>query len=466
MALTRRSVLTSTLGASAAAAAAAGTPAPQPEMQQTQFTNSSAPPLPVTLLVNRTRATKIMAEHAVDALVVRRPENIYYLTNHYPQLASMGMTNLSCAILPADSTAAPVLVMSEFAFFLGATEQATAKLVDTRLYTSPAEPDTFAALQSNLARAEAEAIPTLLAPQHSFQPLSETEANRRSTTAKAADAMAASSEAALYQAARDLKLFGKNIAVDDVSLRGVFENTNSTLREDADRLLRSVRLQKSPAEIPLAAYAARANAEAGLEAARLVRQGATFQEMRAAYAEACASRMMIPDFMVIDGVIPPMAPGEIKEGRAFLIDCVSRHQHYCGDYGRTVCVGEPTREVAQATKHIDAVWDALLPQLKAGMRYSTVRKLASEIYRKFHSTIPLVCNPHNVGLNHTDEPGVAGILQWTKDDLTLTENMVLSVDLPVLAAGIGGSAHLEDLVLIGPDGASLLNDSGDRVIVV
>ena len=44
--------------------------------------------------------------------------------------------------------------------------------------------------------------------------------------------------------------------------------------------------------------------------------------------------------------------------------------------------------------------------------------------------------------------------------------MVLSVDLPIVDVGLGGSAHLEDLVLITKDGAELLNDGGDQVIIV
>ena len=36
-------------------------------------------------------------------------------------------------------------------------------------------------------------------------------------------------------------------------------------------------------------------------------------------------------------------------------------------------------------------------------------------------------------------------LYWQKDDLVLEENMIISVDMPVLHTGIGGSAHLEDL---------------------
>lgn len=462
MTISRRKVLSTAVGAGTAAIAAPAVAG----VDAVSGAETQAPPLPAALLINRPRAAKLMAQHGIDALVVRKPENIYYLTNHFPQLARMGMTNLSCALLPADPKMPPVLVISEFSFFLGATEQATKDAVDVRLYTSPAEPDLFAALQSHRDRASANAVPTLLKAPLSIHPLSTSESNRYQSTTDVSGEMAANSESALFAAARDLSLFGKVIAVDDTSLESVFQGTGSQVRQDADWLLRGVRLQKSNAELPLVSYAARMNAESGREAARLVREGATFQEVRAAYGAACAKRMLTPDFMVIDGVIPPMASGKVEEGRAFLIDCVSRFQHYCGDYGRTVCVGESTREIAQVTQNIETVWDALLPQLKAGMRYSEIRTLAADIYRKLASSVPLVCNPHSVGLNHTDEPGIPGHAQWTKADLTLEENMVLSVDLPVLAAGIGGTAHLEDLVLIGADGAKLLNDGGDKVIIV
>ena len=44
--------------------------------------------------------------------------------------------------------------------------------------------------------------------------------------------------------------------------------------------------------------------------------------------------------------------------------------------------------------------------------------------------------------------------------------MVISVDMPVLNTGIGGSAHLEDLTLITKDGGEQINDVGDRIVIV
>ena len=69
-----------------------------PEVKDTA--SFKAPPLAQSLLVNRERASHLMLEANVDAIVCSRPDNIYYLTNYFPQLSKMGMENLTYAILP------------------------------------------------------------------------------------------------------------------------------------------------------------------------------------------------------------------------------------------------------------------------------------------------------------------------------------------------------------------------------
>lgn len=425
------------------------------------------PPLPTAPLLNRTRASEVMSELGVDAIVCARPENIYYLTNHYSQLAKMGMPQLSYAILPRDESIAPILIIGQFAYYLGATERATSEFVDVRLYTAPMEADAYYQSFSVFSQIDAPAFDSFLPTAHSSHALHPAERRRREMTRSFSEAVSPTSEAALLVAMRDLRLRGKRVAVDDGHVGDLLDRADRLdVLTSGDDLLRRIRLQKSSAEIELARYAARANADAALFAAKTVRDGASFQDLRGQYAAACASRSLTPAFMVIDGVIPDAAPGRIEEGRSFLIDCVSQHQNYHGDYGRTVCVGEPTKQIKQATDALSRVWDELLPRLKPGIRFSQISEMASESFRQQTSQAALVCNPHSVGIHHTDEPSRADTLSWVKDDLELMEGMVLSVDLPIIDVGLGGSGHLEDLVLIGEDGAELLNDTGDRVIVV
>jgi Xaa-Pro aminopeptidase len=48
----------------------------------------------------------------------------------------------------------------------------------------------------------------------------------------------------------------------------------------------------------------------------------------------------------------------------------------------------------------------------------------------------------------------------------LEPGMIISTDCPVMDAGIGGSAHLEDSVVITATGMEPLNDTGDQTILV
>ena len=475
MEVDRRNILLGIAGA-ASVASAAGCARPDADEQLgapavTQMTSLSEPPimpgLPSTPLLNRARASQVMAEQGVDALICERPENIYYLTNHDPMLAKMGIRQMSYAILMRDETIAPILIAGQFAYYLGATERATPNFVDVRLFTAPAEADAYYQSLSVFEQMDAAAFESILPPLHEHHALHPIEQKRRDLTLAVSSQVYPTSEVALLNAVKDLVLRDKQVAVDSGALHGLLERAEGLdISHTGEDLIRRVRLQKTPAEIELARYAARANAEAGRAAAKSVRDGASFQDLRLQYALACAKRSLTTKFMVIDGIIPEAAPRKIEEGRSFLIDCVSHYQNYHGDYGRTVCVGEPTRQIQNATRALSKVWDELLPQLKPGLRYSEISAMATKAFSDQTSEAMLICNPNSVGVHHTDEPSRADTHHWAKDDLELLEGMVLSVDLPIADVGLGGSGHLEDLVLIGSEGAELLNDTGDRVIIV
>ena len=464
--LSRRQALASTLVG--ALTIGAGGCSNEPQSLDGHITPSfKTPPLPESLLVNRDRAAQIMKSANVDAIICSRPDNIYYLTNYYPQLAKMGMENIVYAILPLDMTQAPILVVGQFEYYLAGTQGVTARDVDVRLFTIPADAELFANKPSLAAQLDAKGFPSFLPTQHGFHPLSESEGFKRSETNLKSVTMGATAETTFLKALRDMPRAFKRVAIDDRALADQIGRAEINVSfANGEQMLRRIRLVKTPAEVTLMKYAANANAQAGLAAAKIARDGATFQDIRREFNHQCVDRFMSPEFMVIDSVVPDNALGKIEEGRAFAIDCVSHGQYYHGDYGRTVCVGEPTGEIKRATQAIARVWDDLLPQLKPNMRYSEIGKIASKIFNDTNSEAALICNPHSVGLHHTDEPSVEGSSFFVKDDLELMDGMIISVDLPVVDVGFGGSAHLEDLVLIGKNGATLLNDGGDRVIIV
>ena len=152
---------------------------------------------------------------------------------------------------------------------------------------------------------------------------------------------------------------------------------------------------------------------------------------------------------------------------SFLMDCVSDFQGYHGDYGRTVCIGEPNRKMKRIIDTLSNVWDRILPELQPGLSYPDIHTLSARLFAESKVEAGFAINPHSVGLHHSDDPALMDFSPaFIKENVVLKEGMVLSVDMPVLDLGQGGTAHLEDLVLIGKDGPELLNDTGDRFIVV
>ncbi len=209
-----------------------------------------------------------------------------------------------------------------------------------------------------------------------------------------------------------------------------------------------------------------ANVGAVQAAAKAIRAGMTYQDLRACYFQEAVARGNLPVFMTIDRVSAPIADATIKDGDAFFIDGVSHHQHYHGDYARTVFVGEPTGAMRRAAAAVALGWEAVREALKPGMRYSEIVALGQSATPKAAYDFAISFGPHSVGLSHTDEPCREQGGFYVKDDIVLQENMILSVDCPILDTGLGGSAHIEDLMLITRDGAEPLHALSAPVIVI
>ena len=436
---------------------------PQAEPHQSFAT----PPKLEGLLVNRDRGYEIMRSKQVDALICTRPENIYYLTNYNPQLAKMGLQNLCFAILPLDQNAKPILILGQFEYYLAGVENIPLNEVDVRLFTFPADPSFSPDDMSLENQLTAKAFESIIPATHKNHALSQSEELKRKRALELASEPGVNSELTLIKAIKALPAEFKRLAIDSDELAKPFKKAEMDFSyANGDQILRDIRLQKTKNEIDIMRFSARANAEAGLAAAMKVRAGASLSDVRQAYYQECFKRHLKPSFIIVDGNASEFSDDKIVEGRSFLIDCVSSGLGYHGDYGRTVCLGEPTKEIRKATDAISNVWEKVLPELKPGITYQDIQQFAAKIFKEKPSDAGLNCNPHSVGLRHTDEPSLNYSNYFTKSNLTLMEGMVLSIDLPMVETGLGGSAHLEDLVLITKDGAELLNDGGDQVIIV
>lgn len=168
--------------------------------------------------------------------------------------------------------------------------------------------------------------------------------------------------------------------------------------------------------------------------------------------------------MVVNGSSSEAYDEPLRDGSAFLIDCVSHLRNFHGDYGRTVFVGEPTKRMRACTNAMSTVWTAMQPLIRPGLRFSEIRQMGASLLAQFGLDAPVVFSPHSVGLAHTDQPRSA--LGGGPVDLTVEENMILSIDCPLFETGAGGTAHLEDLVRITPQGAVPIHDTGSPTFTI
>ena len=68
--------------------------------------------------------------------------------------------------------------------------------------------------------------------------------------------------------------------------------------------------------------------------------------------------------------------------------------------------------------------------------------------------------PHNVGMDHTDQPNSLANPRRKPEPLKFAEGSVFTIDVPYLEIGYG-SSHVEDMMVCTKDGAVPLS-SGDR----
>jgi Xaa-Pro aminopeptidase len=410
-------------------------------------------------LMNLDRARELLEAAQLDGLVLMRPDNVFHVANFWPLLDVMGNPPSTAVLVPRDPRLRPALVVPQFTYYYVYSDAGPREYLDHYLYTAP-EPG-----------APQDAIPKALPPTvfEARDPtrLSMLERRRRRDLDPFLSELAPGLARALLSAARDLGLDRGRVGVDaDLpgDLLGSVGAKTQTI--PADQLIHRIRLVKSPLEIEIASAAATRNSEAALAAAAQARSGMSLREFRRTFMAEASRRGLTPVFMVVDRVSNELYDAPLREGSSFLIDCVSQLQHYHGDFGRTVVIGETTAAIEQATAAMAEVWSEIRSRLRPGLRYSDIRRIGSETLAKLGGGPRLVVNPHNVGLYHTDEPRDTSGATPTRMDLALEAGMILSVDCPLFEDGLGGSAHLEDLTLITADGSRPIHPVTEAVIRV
>ena len=147
------------------------------------------------------------------------------------------------------------------------------------------------------------------------------------------------------------------------------------------------------------------------------------------------------------------------------LDALGTYEHYHGDFGRCVVVGEPSELMERRHRALCAGWETVQPLLRPGTCYTDLATTAVEAIRKNGLPEFVYATPHSLGLEHTDDPKPAGAQQGMMGDVELEAGMVLNVDMPFTEIG-WGSVHIEDTVHITADGFEALTSSDFDIIAV
>ena len=139
------------------------------------------------------------------------------------------------------------------------------------------------------------------------------------------------------------------------------------------------------------------------------------------------------------------------------LDSVGVYKGYHGDVGRTVMVGDPpdslVKRIEADTKCSRLVYDAVKP----GMKFSEASKMFYDLMMQ--EGVPNGFGaPHNVGLEHTDQPWPTGgeVPGTFDDDFTFEDGTVYTLDMPYSEVG-WGTTHVEDMIVVRKNGYEALS---------
>lgn len=416
----------------------------------TDIAVNASPPPRIGSLLNRERASAILRKANLDGMVVNAPLNVYYTTNAVPVLSRFSEVSTAVAIVPTDPARPIAYVSGAFEYYAGVTDSGLAAGVEPYLVGGTlTEPN-------STASPAFERVGT-----YSFDAR---ETHRRALLEKAAPFYETMAKA-VAKAVSDRGLNRGRLGVDSSDARRILSRaTPGLITRAADHLMLHIRLVKTPAELELMRRASANNVEAALAAANAAREERTVWGVRQRFFREAALRGNIGVYGSVDLVMSELADGSFREGQAFMIDFVSHYGFYQGDYGRTVFFGDADPQMRRAAEVGAIAWHEIREKLRPGLAFSEVHEIGERTVKKLNERFTYAFNPHSVGLQHWDQPRVT--IDGKPLDLTLEEGMVLSVDCPLLNAGVNGTTHIEDLTVITERGSERLHRDTEATMQV
>jgi Xaa-Pro aminopeptidase len=273
---------------------------------------------------------------------------------------------------------------------------------------------------------------------------------------------------AIVKALKDSGLTKGRIAVDDMRIKYMLDEIgfDSVTIVPGENIIRYIRMVKSEPEVALMRVAGFNNGIATMNTIKAIEKGMRFDDIERRFRVECAALGSEMTSFLAGVTIGLFPDGEAVAGKAFLIDAVSHFRQYHGDFSRTVCIGEPPKDVIARAKANKVGRDAVHAAIKPGVKFSELTKIGFDAQVK--AGMPreiLIVSPHTLGLEHGDSPYRLEGPYSKPVDHVLEENMILTVDLPYIEVG-WGAGHNEDLIRVTKTGFEYFNTLSEPLEVV
>ena len=390
------------------------------------------------MLLNRGRLQAILEQQDLRAVVVSLPHNVYYCSDFDTPFSSV-FANLAAVVIPRDPTLSLALLVPDTEIRRGSLQSRVAQVLS------------YSAIETANTRH--------LAALNSGELIYDTGSNGAPTDLVTA--------LAGYLQSVDLDI--GRIGFDQLDLGLQLIQTAELARLvpiGAVNLLRRVRMVKTADELALMRTAARKNELAQLVSIEAIAAGATYGEAQRVYASSLLQmggqaqymlgQVARPGTAIIADLDKPIQPAD-----TVFFDSLGGYRHYKGDIGRTAIVGPPKVEQLKAFRALRRGWAEAINSVRPGLDSRELAAIIMRTVRAAGADDYITCNPHCVGLEHTDQPQ----LHTFFEPFVLEAGMVINVDMPYKALEVG-MLHTEDTIHVTETGVEFLTSNDDRLFML
>jgi Xaa-Pro dipeptidase len=402
--------------------------------------------------IDRTRATALMRQAGVDALVVLQPENFQYATGAPPGVAALfRRAGAAIAVIPADPASAPAAIVTDL---FAPAFRAASDIADMRVHPIWVE--------SVDLRAVAPGLDVKARVLRANETAGRAAGFRRPETFDQRLAFALLAEALTGHGLAAARL-GVELDFLPVADMALLQATLPHARfVDGADVIRRCRMIKSPREIEFLRSGS-ALAEAGIAAmTQEVRAGVRRERLSEAWRDGVAREAARRDVTNLTGAWDYISVGPnpwggsdvVRRGEPIKVDVGCVINGYSSDGGRTFVLGRPNDDVA-------TVHAALLAGFERGLAVIGPGQPMSGPHTALHQAMHAAAFTdftrghvgHSVGQSVFSEewPFLSG-----SNALAFEPGMMIAFEAPLYLDGVGGFI-VEDQILVTATGIEIVN---------